>query len=85
MSFNLGGAGAFVAHSDDELISKYHKALAMSEIKEVLIEKYIGGWKEIEFEVMRDQYGGESVAVVCMENVDPWECILGIPWSSRLA
>ncbi len=71
VSFNLGGAGAFVAHNDDELISKYHKALAMSEIKEVLIEKYIGGWKEIEFEVMRDKYGGESVAVVCMENIDP--------------
>ncbi len=70
VSFNLGGAGAFVARNDDELVSKYHKALAMSEIKEVLVEKYIGGWKEIEFEVMRDQYG-DSVAVVCMENIDP--------------
>lgn len=70
VSFNLGGAGAFVAHNDDELISKYHKSLAMSEIKEVLVEKYIGGWKEIEFEIMRDQHG-ESVAVVCMENIDP--------------
>ncbi|MFP3296392.1 MAG: carbamoyl-phosphate synthase (glutamine-hydrolyzing) large subunit [Vulcanisaeta sp.] len=70
VSFNLGGAGAFVANNEAELISKYHKALAQSEIKEVLIEKYIGGWKEIEFEVMRDSYGN-SVAVVCMENVDP--------------
>ncbi|WP_066797280.1 carbamoyl-phosphate synthase (glutamine-hydrolyzing) large subunit [Caldivirga sp. MU80] len=70
VSFNLGGAGAFVARSDEELISRMHKALAQSEIKEVLIEKYIGGWKEIEFEVMRDSHG-ESVAVVCMENVDP--------------
>ncbi len=70
VSFNLGGAGAFVARSDEELINKYHKAMAMSEIREVLVEKYIGGWKEVEFEVMRDQYG-ESVAVVCMENIDP--------------
>ncbi|MFB6470023.1 MAG: carbamoyl-phosphate synthase (glutamine-hydrolyzing) large subunit [Vulcanisaeta sp. AZ3] len=70
VSFNLGGAGAFMANNDEELINKYHKALAQSEIKEVLVEKYIGGWKEIEFEVMRDSYGN-SVAVVCMENVDP--------------
>ncbi|ADY01747.1 carbamoyl-phosphate synthase, large subunit [Vulcanisaeta moutnovskia 768-28] len=70
VSFNLGGAGAFVAYNSNELASKYHKALAQSEIKEVLIEKYIGGWKEIEFEVMRDSHGN-SVAVVCMENIDP--------------
>ncbi|MCG2886351.1 MAG: carbamoyl-phosphate synthase (glutamine-hydrolyzing) large subunit [Vulcanisaeta sp.] len=70
VSFNLGGAGAFVASDEEELINKYHKALAQSEIREVLIEKYIGGWKEVEFEVMRDSYGN-SVAVVCMENVDP--------------
>ncbi|MCG2895388.1 MAG: carbamoyl-phosphate synthase large subunit, partial [Vulcanisaeta sp.] len=70
VSFNLGGAGAFVASDEEELINKYHKALTQSEIREVLIEKYIGGWKEVEFEVMRDSYGN-SVAVVCMENVDP--------------
>ncbi|WP_291765686.1 carbamoyl-phosphate synthase (glutamine-hydrolyzing) large subunit [Caldivirga sp. UBA161] len=70
VSFNLGGAGAFVARSSEELASRMHKALAQSEIKEVLIEKYIGGWKEIEFEVMRDSHG-DSVAVVCMENIDP--------------
>ena len=70
VSFNLGGAGAFAAFSEDELINRMYKALAQSEIREVLIEKYIGGWKEIEFEVMRDYYGN-SVAVVCMENIDP--------------
>ncbi len=70
VSFNLGGAGAFVAYSREELQSRIYKAFAQSSIKEVLVEKYLDGWKEVEFEVVRDAHGNKA-AVVCMENVDP--------------
>jgi len=70
VSFNLGGAGAFVAWNRAELEARIYKAFAQSAIGEVLVEKYLWGWKEVEFEVMRDS-AGNTVAVVCMENVDP--------------
>ncbi len=70
VSFNLGGAGAFVAYSREELESRIYKAFAQSGIREVLVERYLEGWKEVEFEVVRDAYGNKA-AVVCMENVDP--------------
>ncbi|MCI4447119.1 MAG: carbamoyl-phosphate synthase (glutamine-hydrolyzing) large subunit [Pyrobaculum sp.] len=70
VSFNLGGAGAFVARSEADLKARIYKAFAQSAIGEVLVEKYLEGWKEVEFEVVRDAYDNVA-AVVCMENVDP--------------
>ena len=70
VSFNLGGAGAFVARSEADLKVRIYKAFAQSAIGEVLVEKYLEGWKEVEFEVVRDAYDNVA-AVVCMENVDP--------------
>ncbi|MEM2627515.1 MAG: carbamoyl-phosphate synthase (glutamine-hydrolyzing) large subunit, partial [Ignisphaera sp.] len=70
VSFNLGGAGSFVAWNDKELKKKILAAFAQSEIGEVLIEKYLYHWKEIEFEVVRDA-NDDVAAVACMENLDP--------------
>ena len=70
VSFNLGGGGSFVAWSEDELRERIDKAFASSGIREVLVERYLHHWKEIEFEVVRDQYGN-AVAVACLENLDP--------------
>lgn len=70
VSFNLGGAGAFVARSEEMLRARIYKAFAQSAVGEVLVEKYLEGWKEIEFEVVRDSYDNVA-AVVCMENIDP--------------
>ncbi|MEM3972957.1 MAG: ATP-grasp domain-containing protein, partial [Ignisphaera sp.] len=70
VSFNLGGAGSFVAWRKEELVKKLRAAFAQSEIGEVLIEKYLHHWKEIEFEVVRDAYDNVA-AVACLENLDP--------------
>lgn len=70
VSFNLGGRGSFVAWNDEDLKSNILRALAHSEIRLVLIEKYLHNWKEIEFEVIKDRRGN-SVAVACLENADP--------------
>ncbi len=69
-AFTLGGAGGGVAKTEEELRLIAHNGLMLSPITQVLIEKYIGGWKEIEFEVLRDSAG--NVLTVCsMENFDP--------------
>ncbi len=69
-AFTLGGAGGGVARTEEELRLISHNGLMLSPITQVLIEKYIGGWKEIEFEVLRDANG--NVLTVCsMENFDP--------------
>ena len=69
-AFTLGGAGVGVAHDEEELRLISHNGLMLSPITQVLIEKDIGGWKEIEFEVLRD--GAGNVITVCsMENFDP--------------
>ena len=69
-AYTLGGAGGGVAYDEEELRSISHYGLMLSPITQVLIEKYIGGWKEIEFEVLRD--GAGNVLTVCsMENFDP--------------
>jgi len=70
VAFNLGGAGSFVARSRRELEEKASKAFAQSPVKQVLVEKYLEKWKEIEFEVVRD-WAGNAVAVACLENMDP--------------
>ncbi|MBE7068130.1 MAG: carbamoyl-phosphate synthase large subunit [Clostridiales bacterium] len=69
-AYTLGGAGGGVAYTEEELRLISHNGLMLSPITQVLIEKYIAGWKEIEFEVLRD--GAGNVLTVCsMENVDP--------------
>ncbi len=69
-AFTLGGAGGGVAYNEDEFKTIAANGLLLSPITQVLIEKYIAGWKEIEFEVMRDA-SGNAIAVCSMENVDP--------------
>ncbi len=69
-AFTLGGAGGGVAYTPDELKTVAHTGLDMSPITQVLVEKYIYGWKEIEFEAMRDS-AGNAIAVCSMENFDP--------------
>ncbi len=69
-AFTLGGAGGGVAYSEDELKIIAKTGLDASPITQILVEKYIFGWKEIEFETMRD-YAGNVIAVCSMENFDP--------------
>ncbi|MDR1531547.1 MAG: carbamoyl-phosphate synthase large subunit [Clostridiales bacterium] len=69
-AFTLGGTGGGLASSEAELRERVTNGLALSPIGQALIEKSIAGWKEIEFEVMRDR-AGNSVAVCSMENFDP--------------
>lgn len=69
-AFTLGGSGGGIAMNEEELERIATNGLRLSPIKQVLIEKCISGWKEIEFEVMRDHVG--NVITVCsMENFDP--------------
>ena len=69
-AFTLGGAGGGVAYDRDELKVIARTGLDMSPITQILVEKYIFGWKEIEFEAMRDSLGN-VIAVCSMENFDP--------------
>ena len=69
-AFTLGGGGGGVAYDAQELAVIAKTGLDLSPITQVLIEKYIYGWKEIEFETMRDS-AGNCVAVCSMENFDP--------------
>ena len=69
-AFTLGGAGGGAANNPDELHIIAGTGLDASPITQVLIEKAIFGWKEIEFETMRDG-AGNVIAVCSMENVDP--------------
>ena len=69
-AFTLGGAGGGVAYDEEELRLISYNGLMLSPITQVLIEKYIGGWKEIEFEVLRDS-AGNVITVCSMENFDP--------------
>ncbi len=70
VSFNLAGRGSFIAKSEAALKKGIKRSFAQSRTGEVLIEKYLGGWKEIEYEVVRDMYGNAAV-VACIENLDP--------------
>ena len=69
-AFTLGGTGGGIAATPEELVDIAGPGLDLSPITQVLIEKSIAGWKEIEFETMRDSTG-EAVSVCSMENVDP--------------
>jgi len=69
-AFTLGGTGGGIVNNEEELIDITRNGLYLSPITQVLVEKCIAGWKEIEFEVMRDAKG--NVITVCsMENFDP--------------
>ena len=69
-AYTLGGTGGGIAQDADELASIARQGLDLSPITQVLIEKCVSGWKEIEFETMRDSVGN-VIAVCSMENVDP--------------
>ncbi len=69
-AFTLGGAGGGVANNADELAIVAQTGLDASPITQILVERYIFGWKEIEFETMRDA-AGNAIAVCSMENFDP--------------
>ena len=69
-AFTLGGTGGGFADNEEELRDVMRNALALSPIHQVLVEKSIKGYKEIEFEVMRDK-NDTAIAICSMENVDP--------------
>ena len=69
-AFTLGGTGGGVAYDAEEMKAAARTGLDASPITQILVEKYIAGWKEIEFETMRDA-AGNCIAVCSMENVDP--------------
>ena len=69
-AFTLGGTGGGIAENVDELRVIAKNGLDMSPISQILVEKCISGWKEIEFETMRDS-AGNAIAVCSMENLDP--------------
>ena len=69
-AFTLGGAGGGVAENAEQLKTVAFTGLEASPITQILVERYIFGWKEIEFETMRDGVGN-VIAVCSMENVDP--------------
>ncbi len=69
-AYTLGGSGGGIAHNQVELEEILENGLRLSRVGEVLVERCIAGWKEIEYEVMRDSAG--NVITVCnMENIDP--------------
>jgi carbamoyl-phosphate synthase large subunit len=69
-AFTLGGSGGGMAENEEKLRKIASGGLALSPINQILIEKSIAGWKEIEFEVMRDR-AGNAIIVCSMENFDP--------------
>ncbi|MCD8132642.1 MAG: carbamoyl-phosphate synthase large subunit [Clostridiales bacterium] len=69
-AFTLGGSGGGIANNETELIEILSNGLRLSRVGEVLVERCIAGWKEIEYEVMRDAMGN-CITVCNMENIDP--------------
>lgn len=69
-AFTLGGGGGGVANSHEEMLTAAQTGLDASPIHQILVEKYIFGWEEIEFEAVRDA-DGNSIIVCSMENIDP--------------
>ena len=69
-AYTLGGSGGGIAHNEEELVEILTNGLRLSRVGEVLVERCIAGWKEIEYEVMRDA-NGNCITVCNMENIDP--------------
>lgn len=69
-AYTLGGTGGGIAHDEDELFMIATRGIKLSPINQILVERSVAGWKEIEYEVMRDK--ADNCIIVCnMENVDP--------------
>jgi len=69
-AYTLGGSGGGIAANEEEFITILENGLRLSRVNEVLVERCIAGWKEIEYEVMRDA-NGTCITVCNMENLDP--------------
>ena len=69
-AYTLGGSGGGIAHNQAELEEILENGLRLSRVGQVLVERCIAGWKEIEYEVMRDSMGN-CITVCNMENIDP--------------
>ncbi|MDO5406884.1 MAG: carbamoyl-phosphate synthase large subunit [Eubacteriales bacterium] len=69
-AYTLGGSGGGIAYDEQQLIEILENGLRLSRVGEVLVERCIAGWKEIEYEVMRDG-AGNRITVCNMENLDP--------------
>ena len=69
-AYTLGGSGGGIAHNYEELVEILENGLRLSRVGQVLVERCIAGWKEIEYEVMRDS-AGNCITVCNMENFDP--------------
>lgn len=69
-AYTLGGSGGGIAHNQAELEGILENGLRLSRVGQVLVERCIAGWKEIEYEVMRDS-AGNCITVCNMENIDP--------------
>ncbi len=69
-AYTLGGTGGGIATNPEELLSIARRGLKYSPIHQLLIEKSAAGWKEVEFEVMRDS-AGNCITICSMENIDP--------------
>ncbi len=69
-AYTLGGSGGGIAHDRGQLIEILENGLRLSRVGQVLVERCIAGWKEIEYEVMRDS-NGNCITVCNMENLDP--------------
>ncbi len=69
-AYTLGGTGGGIAYNENELHEIASNGLRLSRVHQILVEKCISGWKEIEFEVMRDAKGN-AITVCSMENIDP--------------
>ena len=69
-AYTLGGSGGGIANNQEELVEILENGLRLSRVGQVLVERCIAGWKEIEYEVMRDSKGN-CITVCNMENLDP--------------
>jgi len=69
-AYTMGGSGGGIAENEEELVEILQLGLQLSSIGQVLLEKCISGWKEIEYEVMRDSLGN-CICICNMENIDP--------------
>ena len=69
-AYTLGGSGGGIAHDSYQLVEILENGLRLSRVGQVLVERCIAGWKEIEYEVMRDN-AGNCITVCNMENIDP--------------
>ena len=69
-AYTLGGSGGGIAHDRVQLVEILENGLRLSRVGQVLVERCIAGWKEIEYEVMRDS-NGNCITVCNMENIDP--------------